>query len=183
MPINNQLWHARVGLFNNRLNKRNKIIFPVYLSSDLSKSLTCILSSHFRSAYQLCNFLLISVVLHCLYIKSFLLLKSGDIESNLGPSSTLKFCHWNLNGLAAHEFIKLSLLEGYINVNDTNIIYFSKTFLDSSIPINDNRLSIPGYSMMRVDHPGNTKRSGVCLYYKEPLPIIRRDDISNLKEC
>ena len=28
----------------------------------------------------------------------------------------LKFCHLNLNGLAAHEFIKLSLL-GYINVN------------------------------------------------------------------
>ena len=49
--------------------------------------------------------------------------------------------------------------------------------------IDDNRLSIPGYSMMRADHPSNTKRGGVCLYYKEHLPIIRRDDISNLKEC
>ena len=37
--------------------------------------------------------------------------------------------------------------------------------------------------MMRADHPSNTKRGGVCLYYKEHLPIIRRDDISNLKEC
>ena len=47
-------------------------------------------------------------------------MKSGDIESNPGPrkSSTLKVCHWNLNGLAAHEFTKLSLLEGYMSVND-----------------------------------------------------------------
>ena len=121
-----------------------------------------------------------------MYIKNFLLLKSGDIESNPGPrkSSTLKFCHWNLNGLAALEFTKLSLLEGYINVNDIDIICLSEAFLDSSVLIGDNRLSIPGYSMMRVlDHPSNTKRSGVGLYSKEHLPIIRRDDISNLKEC
>ena len=112
-------------------------------------------------------------------------MKSGVIESNLGPrkSSTLKFCHWDLNGLPDHEFIKLFLLEGYINVNDIDIICLSETFLDSSIPIDDNRLSIPGYLMMRADHPSNTKRGGVCLYYKEHLPVIRRDDISNLKEC
>ena len=75
------------------------------------------------------------------------------------------------------------LLEGYINVNNIDIICLLETFLDSSIRIDDNRLSIPGYSMMTVDHPNNTKRGGVCLYYKEHLPIIRRDDISNLKEC
>ena len=151
----------------------------------MSKRLTCIFSLEFRSAHQLCNFLLISVVLHYLYIKHFLLLKSGDIESNPGPckSSTLKFCHWNLNGLAAHEFTKLSLLEGYINVNDIDIICLSETFLDSSIPIDDNRLSIFGYSMMRADHASSTKRGGVCLCSKDHLPIIRRDDISNLKEC
>ena len=34
-------------------------------------------------------------------------------------------------------------------------------FLDSSIPINGNRRSIPGYSMVRADHPINTKRSGI----------------------
>ena len=85
MPINNQLWHVRVGLFNNRLNKRNKTIFPLYLSSDLSERLTCILSLNLWSAYQLCNFLLISVVLHCFYMKNFLLLKSGVIETNSGP--------------------------------------------------------------------------------------------------
>ena len=125
--------------------------------------------------YQLCTVyqLLISVVLHCLYIKNFLLLKSGGIESNPGPRkrSALKFCHWNLNGVAAHEFTKLSLLEGYINVNDIGIICLPETFPDSSVHIDDNRLSIPGYSMMRANHPSNTKRGGVYLYYKEHLPL------------
>ena len=36
---------------------------------------------------------------------------------------------------------------------------------------------------MKAEHPSNTKRGGVCVYYKERLPIIRRDDISTLKEC
>ena len=112
--------------------------------------LTSILSLNLQSVYQLCNFLLISVFLHCLYIKDFLLLKSGDIASNPGPpkSSALMFCLWNLNGLAAHEFIKLSLLEDYINVNDIDIICLSEAFLDSSIPIDDSGLSVPVYSMM-----------------------------------
>ena len=85
MRVNNQLWHARIGLFNNRLSKRNKTVFPLYLSNDLSKRLTCIISLNLRSAYWLCNFLQILVVLHCLNIKNFLLLKAGDIESNPGP--------------------------------------------------------------------------------------------------
>ena len=118
-----------------------------------------------------------------MYFKIFLLVKSGDIESNPGLSKSLarKFYHWNINCLAAHEFTKLALLEGYINVNDIDIICLSETFLDSSIPIDGKRLSIPAYSMMRADHP--SKRGGVCLYYKEHLPIIRRNDISNLKQC
>ena len=36
---------------------------------------------------------------------------------------------------------------------------------------------------MRADHPSDTKRSRVCLYYTEHLPTIRRDDTPNLKEC
>ena len=40
-----------------------------------------------------------------------------------------------------------------------------------------------GYLIMKAEHPSNSKRGGVCVHYKERLHIIRRDDISNLKEC
>ena len=45
------------------------------------------------------------------FINNFkhLLLLSGDIEVNPGTkrSSNIEFCHWDLNGLAAHDFIKV----------------------------------------------------------------------------
>ena len=37
--------------------------------------------------------------------------------------------------------------------------------------------------MIRSDHPSDTKRGGVCIYYKEHLPFVRRNDISILDEC
>ena len=43
---------------------------------------------------------------------------------------------------------------------------FSKMFLDFSIPIDDNRLHIPSCSIMRADHPSNTKRGGTCLHWQ-----------------
>ena len=49
--------------------------------------------------------------------KHLLLLLSGDIEINPGPkrSSNINFCHWNLSDLAAHDFIKVPLVETFIN--------------------------------------------------------------------
>ena len=77
LPINNELWHARVGHFNNPFNKQNKTMFLLYLSSDLSKRLTFILSSNLRLAYQLCNFLLISVVLTLFVHQKFSFIEVG----------------------------------------------------------------------------------------------------------
>ena len=88
-----------------------------------------------------------------------LIVCSGDIEVNLRPKtkSQISFCHRNLNGLSALNFVKVS--------ND------------------DVRIRIEGYNPLRVDHPSNKKRGGVCMYYKEHLPIIKRDDLCSLKEC
>ena len=41
--------------------------------------------------------------------------------------------------------------------------------MDSSVP--DNVLDIEGYRLVRADHPNNIKRGGVCIYYKESLPV------------
>ena len=36
---------------------------------------------------------------------------------------------------------------------------------------------------MHTYHPSNTKRGGVCIYYKVQLPIIKRSDLRQLHEC
>ena len=32
-------------------------------------------------------------------------------------------------------------------------------------------IEIEGYKVIRADHPDNIKRGGVCIYYKESLPV------------
>ena len=59
----------------------------------------------------------------------------------------------------------------------------SEIFLDSTIPLNDERLYIKGYSMIRADHPSNKKRGGVCIYYKGYLLLNRKIDVFKLNEC
>ena len=128
------------------------------------------------------NVLLFKYFYFCYYalnLKRMLLLESGDIETNPG----LRFCHWNLNGLAAHDFVKMLLIEAFIKTHNFDIICLMETFLDSSIDISGTRININGYSLLRADHPSNAKRGGVCMYYKNYLPIIRRTDLSHFQEC
>ena len=114
-----------------------------------------------------------------------LLVCSGDIEINPGRKTKNQtwFCDWNLNALVAHNFIKVSLLLALSVTHDYDIICLSETFLDSSISNDDERINIKSYNLLREDHLNNKKRGGVCMYYKEHLPIIKRDDLCTLKEC
>ena len=108
----------------------------------------------------------------------------GDIEENPGPKySSLTFCHWNLNGITPHDSTKISLLQAYINQHDYDIICLTETFLNSSISIDDNRMTIDGQNLIRSDHPSDLKKDGVCIYYKEHIPLILRDDINILDNC
>ena len=52
-------------------------------------------------------------------IQLLLIVCSGDTEVSLGPKikSQLSFCHWNLNSLATHNFIKISLLQALAVTN------------------------------------------------------------------
>ena len=113
------------------------------------------------------------------------MIRSGDVELNPGPnkSSSLTFFHWNLNGIAAHDFSKISLIQSHALSYNIDIIFLSETFLDSSIETNNPKLNIPGYNLLQSDHPSNIKRGGVCMFYKEYLPVIRCGDLCALKEC
>ena len=97
----------------------------------------------------------------------------GDIELNPGlrksKESTLSICHSNLNSVTAHNFSKLTQLKAYIPTYKHDFICLSETYLDSSIP--DNLIEIEGYNLVRAAHPDNIKRGGVCIYYKESLPV------------
>ena len=63
-----------------------------------------------------------------------------------------------------------------------DIICLSETYLDSTIQSDNDNLEIPGYNLVRSDHPSNNKRGGVCIYYKASLPL-RVIDICFLQEC
>ena len=105
-------------------------------------------------------------------------------ETNPGPKySSLTFCHWNLNGLTAHDSIKIALLQAYILQHNYDIKCLSQTFLNSSIESNDDRISIDGYNLIRSDHPSDLRRGEVCIYYKEHIPLIKREDICTLGNC
>ena len=71
---------------------------------------------------------------------------SGDIEENPVPklnfSQKLSICHWNLNSIEAHNFIKVSLLIAYNSIHKYDIIYSSKTYLDASTVLGDD-VTIP----------------------------------------
>ena len=94
----------------------------------------------------------------------------------------LSICHWNLNSISAYNFIKLTLLRAYISVNKIDITCLSQTYLDSSIPSDDDNLELPGYNLVRADNPTNTKRGGVCICYHNSLPL-KVIDIQLLNEC
>ena len=54
--------------------------------------------------------------------------------------------------------------------------------VDSSTPLNDNSLQIESCNLIRADHPNDVKRGGVCIYYRESLPV-RIISIPYLKEA
>ena len=74
-------------------------------------------------------------------------------------------------------------MEAFITSNNFDLVCLSETFLDSTIPNDDVNIQINAYSLLRADHPNNIKRGGVCIYFKELLPLIRRNDLTNIKDC
>ena len=104
-----------------------------------------------------------------LFISVILLPLSGDIETNLGPDpgylNRFSFCHWNLNSIPAHNFVKMSLLRTYNAINRFDIIRLSETYLDNSYHIDDDQLTFPGYNLIRTGNPNNIKRGGGSIYY------------------
>ena len=100
---------------------------------------------------------------------------SGAVENNPGPLSNCKeycsICHWTLNSISGHDYSKLFLLKAYIILHKFDIICLSETYLDSTIPNDDDKLQICGYTLIRSDHASNIKCGGVCMYCRSSLTL------------
>ena len=76
----------------------------------------------------------------------------------------------------------MSLLQAYNAVHEYDIICLSETYLNSSIPYDDETLEIPGHNLICANHPFEEKCVGVCIYYKNTLHL-KVLDVRILQEC
>ena len=116
-------------------------------------------------------------------LKAYLVI-AGDIESNPGPDRErgLKFFHWNLNSICARSGAKIPLIEAYNSIHRFDVVAISETILNSSV--DNDCITIEGLrkDIFRSDHPSNKTIGGVCLYFREGLPIRCRRDLECIQE-
>ena len=210
MPVNVSLWRMEIGNFNNSisnflcnhvfyLSKSLMVIayllYAVFLKHIVNWTLVlAIFIAFFRAKVNIINIylgrifywnILSSFMLSFWYYKCLLRL-SGDIELSPGPKpnsrKSFSICHWNLNSITSHNFIKVSLLTACNSIHKFDIICLSETYLNSETLSNNENLNISGYNLIRADHLSNTECGGVCIYFKESLPL-RLYNVSYLNEC
>ena len=90
--------------------------------------------------------------------------------------------HWNISSISSYDYSQLCLLNSGNLLHKFDIICLSETNLDSNTPIDDDNLEISGYTLIRSNYASNTKHGGLCLYYKNNLPL-RVINIGHLNEC
>ena len=118
-----------------------------------------------------------------LVVQSMLLILAG-IEINPGPNTTknLSFAVWNLDSLPARDFARIPLIEAFQATYKFDVFGICESALTGEIT-NDN-ISIDGFSPdpIRADKADDTRNGGVCLYFREDLPIKSRTDLATLPE-
>ena len=128
-----------------------------------------------KNRHDFCVFLYTSSFISSMVSFAFkhLLIFCGDVEVNPGPQhwTSRSFCHRNLNSISAHDFVKAPLLEAYNAIHKFDIIRLSETFLNGFLQNDDVSLVLNRYKLVTADNPSDFKRGGVCIYFKESLPI------------
>ena len=150
MSVNLDQCRGAVGAFNSRLHSKSVYInISIRMLDFLSILLTFIMFLLFfksfcftillRKNIKIMNILLLRIIhiyalaTYVFHIWLYLILteRSGDIEHNPGPKSnsseSFSICHWNLNSISAHNFIKISLLKTYIATHKLDVLCLSET--------------------------------------------------------
>ena len=108
------------------------------------------------------------------------------MEINPGPDASKKgnisFAVWNLDSLPARDFARIPLIETLQATYDFDIFGMCESMLTAD-NLNED-IFINGFSPdpIRADKPLNIRNGGVCLYFKESLPIKERCDLEILPE-
>ena len=89
---------------------------------------------------------------------------------------------WNLDSLPARDFSRIPVIEGLQSIHDFDLFAICESSLHDLISNDD--LFIHGFSPepYRADKPLNAHSGGVCLYYKENIPLKRRKDLELIDE-
>ena len=122
--------------------------------------------------YMVCMYLELYNVIYLSWF-NILVLCSRNIDPNPGPvANQFNFSHWNLNGLMAHDKLKITLIEAYSAIYHYDVIAISETFLNSNIDDSDVYIQHFSHDVFRKDHPNDTSR--------ENLPITRETILKSL---
>ena len=129
-------------------------------------------------------FLISYIVMIWFYQRSlYLLMTSVDIEKNPGPRNFhdgfFNFCHWNLNSVPAHNYIRISQLQAYTALHNLHVIALSETARTASNT--SDKITIDGYiyTVLHRDLPQNTTHGGVLIFHKDDLALKPRPDLEN----
>ena len=118
------------------------------------------------------------------FIILMLLTTTGTIETNPGPPvNKLNFAVWNLDSLLARDGVKKSVIEGLDSSYNFDIFGVCESYLTSSI--DNDLLNIHGFSSspFRADCKyANRPQGGVCLFFKDHIPIVQRKDLEFVDE-
>ena len=83
---------------------------------------------------------------------------------------------WNVNSLGKDNFQRVRLIEAHNSIFNYDMISICETSLNDSVKLPETLLN--DYTFEPANHPANTRRGGVGLFYKNSLPVIVRKDLS-----
>ena len=146
MPINTNLWRAQIGTFGIMIAK----LCVMNTWSSITKAT-------FQNSFVLSFFFLITFLLLLLILSDKKIALGAIFQQLVGTNTVLLLI------LSNQVIQKLTIHYG--------LICLPGIWLDSATSIDSNDLSLKGYNLHCVDDPGNIKKAGVCVYYKETLAI------------
>ena len=154
-------------------HSRIDISISLYLTFSIPRAIS-LLGKKYLTTFSNSAFLLFTLCI---------LLIIAGVEQNPGPASkNLSFAVWNLDSLPARDFARIPLIESLQAEYKFDIFGICESALTADITNND--ILIDGFSPdpIRDDKADNTRNGGVCLYFRENLPIKSRPDLATIPE-